>query len=104
MVKVGAGAVAESLTEDCPQKLEVTIPALHQDLADVFEKKGSWLPPNWPYDCPIDLHPGTEIPFGWIYALSAPELEDVHEYLKENLARGFIRPSTPPVSYHLCQK
>ncbi|CAI7934981.1 Hypothetical predicted protein [Podarcis lilfordi] len=67
----------------------------YQDLVDVSEKKGAEaLPPHRTYDCPIDLQPGAESPFGRIYALSAPELGALREYLDDNLARGFSRPST----------
>ena len=59
------GTGAETSPEDFPQKLEVTVPELYQDLADVFDKRGAeTLPPHWPYDCPVDLHPSAEIPFG----------------------------------------
>ncbi|XP_053575659.1 aldo-keto reductase family 1 member B1-like [Bombina bombina] len=54
------------------------------------------LPPHRKYDCPIELIPGSSIPFGHLYPLSPPELAHLKEYLEENLRKGFIRPSTSP--------
>ena len=43
---------------------------------DVFDKvQANMLPHYQPYDCPIDLQPGKEPPWGPIYNLSPTELE-----------------------------
>ncbi|XP_063800275.1 uncharacterized protein LOC134968692, partial [Pseudophryne corroboree] len=51
-------------------------------------------PDQW--DCPIDLVPGKVPPRGRTYPLSLPETHSMEEYIKENLAKGFIRPSSSP--------
>lgn len=73
------------------------IPQPYQDLAEVFSKsKASTLPPHRPYDCAIDLLPGTMPPRGRLYSLSIPETRAMEEYVQEALSNGFIRPSTSP--------
>jgi hypothetical protein len=77
--------------------LDIQIPKKYQEYADVFDKvKASVLPKHRPYDCPIDLQPGQEPPWGPIYNLSPTELEVLREYIEENLAHGFIRHSKSP--------
>ena len=59
--------------------------------------KANTLPEHRPYDCPIDLQPGKEPPWGPIYNLSPIELETLREYINdENLANGFIQHSRSP--------
>ena len=73
------------------------LPLIYQDLMDVGDKQqADKLPPHRPYDCPIELLPGASIPFGNIYPLAGPELKALKEYIEENLAKGFIRPSSSP--------
>jgi hypothetical protein len=52
------------------------------------------VPEHGPHDLTIDLIEGKEPPWGPIYNLSAKELETLRDYLDENLARNWIRPST----------
>ncbi|XP_063813473.1 vomeronasal type-2 receptor 26-like, partial [Pseudophryne corroboree] len=66
--------------------------------ADVFSKKvAEVLPPHRPYDCAIDLLPNAKLPKSRLYSLSRPETQAMAEYIQENLAKGFIRPSQSPV-------
>ena len=58
--------------------------------------KANRLPKHRPYDCPIDLQPGKELPWGPIYNLSPTALEVLREYNDENLANGFIQHSRSP--------
>jgi RNase H-like domain found in reverse transcriptase/Reverse transcriptase (RNA-dependent DNA polymerase)/Integrase zinc binding domain/Integrase core domain/Chromo (CHRromatin Organisation MOdifier) domain/Retroviral aspartyl protease len=67
-----------------------------EDLKTFSKVVADTLPPHRPYDHAIELEPGTSPPFGPIYSLSATELHALREYLDENLAKGFIRPSTSP--------
>jgi hypothetical protein len=61
-------------------------------LKDVFEKKNAdTLPKHQPYDYAIELVERTQPPFGPIYNLSQNELATLHEYINENLEKGFIR-------------
>ncbi|XP_060103255.1 uncharacterized protein LOC132577484, partial [Heteronotia binoei] len=50
------------------------------------------------YDCAIDLVPGAPLPVGRLYPMSEPELAALRDFLDKNLKRGFIRPSTSPLS------
>ena len=54
------------------------------------------LPPRRTYDHKIPLEPNTNPPFGPLYSLSETELKALHEYLQENLDKGYIRASSSP--------
>lgn len=49
--------------------------------------------PHRQYDLEIPILPGAKLPWGPLYNMSAVELEAMREYIKTNLANGFIRPS-----------
>jgi len=73
------------------------VPAVYHDLREVFNKaKATSLPPHRPYDCAINLLPGTSPPKGRLYSLSAPERKAMEEYIQDSLAAGIIRPSSSP--------
>ncbi|KAK9513191.1 hypothetical protein VZT92_026747 [Zoarces viviparus] len=73
------------------------VPAEYWDFREVFNKsKALSLPPHRPYDCAIDLHPGTFPPKGRLYSLSAPERGAMDKYINDSLASGIIRPSSSP--------
>uniref|UniRef100_A0A9J7WUR7 Gypsy retrotransposon integrase-like protein 1 n=1 Tax=Cyprinus carpio carpio TaxID=630221 RepID=A0A9J7WUR7_CYPCA len=75
------------------------IPAVYHDLAQAFsERDASQLPPHRAGDCAIELLPGTMPPRGRVYPLSQPETEAMNSYIDEQLAKGFITPSTSPAS------
>ena len=44
----------------------------------------------------MPLKEGFVSPFGAIYSLNRVELETLHEWIKENLDKGFIRSSSAP--------
>jgi len=74
--------------------LKIIPPEFH-DFLDVFNKKNSdKLPDHGPYDHTIELLGDVQPKFGTIYSLSEVELKVLSEYLKENLAKGFISHST----------
>ncbi|KAI2667669.1 Transposon Tf2-9 polyprotein [Labeo rohita] len=76
-----------------------TIPAEYQDLLEAFSRtKATHLPAHRPGDCAIDLVPGAVPPRGRIFPLSHAESEAMNTYIQEELAKGFIRPSTSPAS------
>ncbi len=78
-----------------PQDLS-QVPAQYHHLKVVFSKrKATSLPPHRPYDCPIELLPGTCPPRGRIFSLSPPERTTMDKY-NEALAAGIIQPSTCP--------
>ncbi|KAL0193301.1 hypothetical protein M9458_011597, partial [Cirrhinus mrigala] len=75
------------------------IPPEYHDLAEVFSKsEATHLPPHRPSDCAIELLPGTTPPKGRIFPLSQPETDAMKAYIEEELAKGFIVPSTSPAS------
>lgn len=55
----------------------------YHDLKEVFNKiKATSLPPHRPYDCAIDLNPGSTPPRGRLYSLSGPENLSMQKYIK----------------------
>ncbi len=74
-------------------------PSVYRDLIVAFSKtKASQLPPHRSSDCAIDLLPDAVPPRGRIFPLSQPESRAMNHYIQEELAKGFIRPSTSPAS------
>jgi len=66
-------------------------------LKEVFdERKPNCLPPHRVYDCSIDLKPNTTPFYGPLYQLTVEEQKALKEYIDENLAKGFIKPSKSP--------
>ncbi len=75
------------------------IPGKYHNLIEAFSKtKASQLPPHRSSDCAIDILPGSQLPKGRVFPLSQPESEAMKSYIEEELAKGFIRPSTSPAS------
>ena len=73
------------------------VPECYQGLREVFNKvKATSLPPHRPYDCAIDLLPGTAPPKGRLYSLSSPERKAMDDYISSSLSAGIIRPSSSP--------
>ncbi|KAI7808450.1 Pol polyprotein [Triplophysa rosa] len=73
------------------------VPEEYHDLRTVFSKsRATSLPPHRPYDCAIDLLPGTSPPKGRLYSLSCPEREAMDKYINESLQAGLIRHSSSP--------
>ena len=73
------------------------LPADLAEFADVFSEKGlDTLPDHGPYDCPIDIVEGGQIPHKRLYKLTLAEQKILREYLDENLAKGTIRHSKSP--------
>ncbi len=73
------------------------VPTEYLDLKEVFSKsRAASLPLHRPYDCAIELLPGTSPPKGKLYSLSAPEREAMKKYISDSLASGFIHPSSSP--------
>ena len=63
-----------------------------------FLRKKLILPPHRESDMKIILVQDPKLPFGPIYSLSNLELQTLKRYLDENIAKGFIEPSTSPTS------
>ena len=92
---------ASSPASDSAQSNDVTdlkgVPSEYLALQGVFNKaRATSLPPHRPYDCAIDLLPGTSPPRGRLFSLSAPETKAMEKYINDSLAAGIIRPSSSP--------
>jgi hypothetical protein len=66
---------AQSSPSHLPQDVSKTVdgsamPTEYHDLLEVFSKACAFLPLHRPYDCAIDLLPGTTPPTSWLYSLS----------------------------------
>jgi hypothetical protein len=73
------------------------LPDVYADFASLFQdREPGVLPPHRPYDHSIPLEPGASVPFGPLYTHSQKELEELREYIDENLKKGFIRRSESP--------
>ncbi len=73
---------------------ESTIPKVYTDLANVFSpSNANSLLLHQDEDHAIKLEPEKTPPFGPFYNLSEYQLKTFREYIDENLANGFIRPS-----------
>lgn len=73
------------------------MPSEYLDLKEVFSKsRAASLHPHHPYDCAIDLLPGTSPSKGRLYSLSTPERETMEKYISDSLVAKIIRPSSSP--------
>ena len=78
-------------------KREVSVPEQYRDFAGVFSTEAAGLlPDHHAMEHRIDLEPGSQPPYGPVYALSEKELEVLREYLDASQAKGWIRRSTSP--------
>uniref|UniRef100_A0A670K9R6 CCHC-type domain-containing protein n=1 Tax=Podarcis muralis TaxID=64176 RepID=A0A670K9R6_PODMU len=92
-------AETEMLAAAPTEEAAATLPAEYRDYHDVFEERGAdQLPPHRSFDCGIDLQPGAPLPVSRLYSLTEPEREALQDFLRKNLERGFIRPSTSPTA------
>ena len=75
----------------------VTVPSNYLKFKEVFnEKNCDVLPPHREYDCEIQLKDNSNLYYGPLYPLTELEREELKNYIKENLDKGFIRKSTSP--------
>ena len=89
----------EKAIKEGDKTLEEMIPQEFIEFMDVFSKKASErLPTRKPWDHSIDLIPGSEPPFCKVYPMSPSEQKALDEYLEENLAKGYIKPSKSPAA------
>ena len=83
------------------QKILNEIPRQHWKHWRIFEDRqpADMLPEHKEWDHEIPLKEGTQPTFKPIYRLTEAELKELRKYLDENLARGYIRPSTSSAGY-----
>jgi hypothetical protein len=76
----------------------IVLPEYHNYLK-IFEKaNANKLPPHCPSDHTIPLTDRFKPPFGPLYSLSHPELEELKCWLDENLSKVFIHTSSSPAA------
>lgn len=79
------------------QEEPIDLSGVPEENHDLFSH--SWaasLPPHRPYDCSIDLLPGTTLLRRRLYSLSTPKREALEKYLADSLATDTIIPSFSP--------
>jgi hypothetical protein len=80
------------------------VPSHYQEYWDVFsEKEATRLPKRKKWDMPIDLEIPPEefekkIGKGRIYAMTQDERKELDEWVKDQLNKGYIRPSRSPIA------
>jgi hypothetical protein len=85
--------------DDNKPGIRTIVPPEYHDYLKIFEKANAdKLPPHRPSDHTIRLTDGFKPPFGPLYSLSRPELEELKCWLDENLSKGFIRTSSSPAA------
>jgi hypothetical protein len=81
-----------------PDIRTIVLPEYH-DYLKIFRKaNANKLPPHHPSDHTILLTDGLKPPFGPLYSLSYPKLEELKCWLDENLSKGFIRTLSSPTA------
>jgi hypothetical protein len=85
--------------KDDQPNIETIVPREYHKYLKIFKKvNADKLPPHRPCDHRIPLEDGFQPPFGPLYSLSCPELEELKRWLEENLSKGFIRASSSPAT------
>jgi transposase InsO family protein len=85
--------------DDKKPDIRTIVPPKYHDYLKIFEKANAdKLPPHRPSDHTIPLTDGFKPPFGPLYSLSHPELQELKRWLDENLSKGFIRTSSSPAA------
>jgi hypothetical protein len=75
------------------------VPPEYHDYLKIFEKaNANKLPPHCPSNHTIPLTDGFKPPFGPLYSLSHPELEELKCWLDKNMSKGFIHILSSPAA------
>lgn len=93
--------IAEKAEKAKPQRsLDEMIPPEYRRHATVFsESESERLPEHQPWDHAIELVPGApETMRTKIYPMSLNKQEELNRFLKDNLRKGYIRPSKSPLA------
>ena len=83
------GTTSENLI---PEPIETVL----NNYKDVFLDNLPGLPTRRPVDHTIELEPGKTPPFGPLYKMSYPKLDELKKQIQEFLDQGIIRPSHSP--------
>ena len=75
------------------------VPKEFHDYLDIFSKeKAHQLPEPWPWDHKIEMKEGSKPKSFKDYNLTPAEQIELDKFLKENLEKGYIRPSQSPMA------
>jgi transposase InsO family protein len=89
--------VEERTKKDPVGGLRSKVPKAFWEFLDVFDKgRSERLPERKTWDHAIDLKPGFVPKRAKVYPINLQEEEELKEWLKEQLAKGYIRPSKSP--------
>ena len=93
-------AIAEKrAVKEGSRTLEELVPKEFQEYLHVFSKAASErMPVPKPYDHPIDLEEGKTPPYAKVYPMAPAERSAMEEWIDEQLAKGYIRPSKSPAA------
>jgi hypothetical protein len=81
--------------KDDKPNIESIVPCEYHKYLKIFKKvNANKLPPHCLCDHKIPLEDSFQPPFGPLYSLSHPELEELNRWLEENLSKGFIHASS----------
>jgi hypothetical protein len=85
--------------DDKKPDIHTIVPPEYHDYLKIFEKANAdKLPLHHPSDHTIPLTDPFKPPFGPLYSLSHPKLEELKRWLDENLSKGFIHTSSSPAA------
>ena len=90
--------LAQKAMDKTKKTFEQIVPAEYQRHAQTFnEKESHRFPPERPWDHAIELLPDTPKSFDCkIYPMARGEEDSLREFIKEQLEKGYIRPSKSP--------
>ena len=93
-------AIAEKrAVKEGSKTLEELVPEEFQEYLHVFSKAASErMPVPKPYDHPIDLEDGKTPQYAKVYPMAPAERSAMEEWIDEQLAKGYIRPSKSPAA------
>jgi Reverse transcriptase (RNA-dependent DNA polymerase) len=78
---------------------EQLVPPEYHEYLDIFdEDKANWFPDTWPWDHKIEMKSGFEPKSFKTYNLTPEEQIELDKFLKENLDKGYIKPSQSPMA------
>ncbi|KAF9802632.1 hypothetical protein IEO21_09857 [Rhodonia placenta] len=88
----------EEIKKKVVKTAKESVPKQYHEFLNVFSKEASeWLPERKLYDYVIELMPGYSMFHSKVYPLSNNEQEELDKFLKEQLAKGYIRESKSPI-------
>ncbi|KAF9800977.1 hypothetical protein IEO21_10244 [Rhodonia placenta] len=89
----------EEIKKKVVKTAEESVPKQYHEFLKVLSKEASErLPERKPYNHAIELVPGYSTFHSKVYPLSNNEQEELDKFLKEQLAKGYIRESKSPIS------